>query len=653
MAKSKSKRQVKTQKNKTEEIGIDKWAEKHYNKIVWVSVVLSGIFSLFLFDLKIGVGGDDSTYIKRAFDLVKEGTFPSFQGPLYPILLSVFVLFAGINIPLLKSLSFVFIIIGIYFFFKAYEKRIETTILSLVGIIVSVNSMLLFFASQTYVEAFFFMQLSLNIFLFFRFFDTPEDRFINKTNWKSFIILAFSLFLLSLTKTIGFAYIIGLIAFLLFEKKWKQSGSLIAVFFGFSFLWNGIKRMIWGVGKIQFSNQATTLLQKNPYVPSEGTEDLMGFVQRFGDNCAIYLSKHLFAFFDLREVTSKPNFAFLILAVILISFALFSVLKKNRYLLFTASTMLAMLFVSFVVLQKIWDTPRLVLPFIPFLSLFIFGGLYNTPWKKVSQINKFLVPLVLIILLFSTLRKTIEEVQKERTGIQAYLAGKKLKGYSPDWVNFIKMSEWAAKNTPDSVMIACRKPSISFLYTGRKFFGIYRIPMHEEEAYFADLKAKNTRFVVVDEKKLGKLKIDPRLLFPWKSYLSALYAGSLGTSDKSESRFYGVYTISDTKAEQLLDVLKANGVQFEDSEQLLKQLEKYKSTMMIIKPDELLTQLRERNAKYIIMANLRKYEQHKSPFTINTIRRYMFYVQHKYPSIFRQIGEVGVDEKATLFEVMF
>jgi hypothetical protein len=62
-----------------------------------------------LFDIRVSLSGDDSEYILRAYNFI-HGEFPTFQGPLYPIVLSPFIALFGISLPLLKMLSALFLL---------------------------------------------------------------------------------------------------------------------------------------------------------------------------------------------------------------------------------------------------------------------------------------------------------------------------------------------------------------------------------------------------------------------------------------------------------------------------------------------------------------------------------------------------------------
>ena len=50
--------------------------------LFWLGLGMTILFSLLLFDLKVSDGGDDSSYIVRAYEFIKNGVFPTFQGPL-------------------------------------------------------------------------------------------------------------------------------------------------------------------------------------------------------------------------------------------------------------------------------------------------------------------------------------------------------------------------------------------------------------------------------------------------------------------------------------------------------------------------------------------------------------------------------------------
>ena len=127
---------------------------------------------MLLFNLRISEGGDDSTYIIRAYKFLKQGTYPSYQGPLYPVFLSFIIgISGGIKLGLLKFTSFIFMLVFYPLFFNAYKDRIPPLTLFAAFLIISVNSFILYFASQTYSEAMFMALTGWFFLLFFNYLD--------------------------------------------------------------------------------------------------------------------------------------------------------------------------------------------------------------------------------------------------------------------------------------------------------------------------------------------------------------------------------------------------------------------------------------------------------------------------------------------------
>ena len=65
-------------------------------------------------------------------------------------------------------------------------------------------------------------------------------------------------------------------------------------------------------------------------------------------------------------------------------------------------------------------------------------------------------------------------------------------GLTPDWINYIKMSKFSAEKLPEDVVIGCRKPSISFIYSnGRDFKGIYRFKVMSIDTMLNNMSSEN------------------------------------------------------------------------------------------------------------------------------------------------------------------
>ena len=141
----------------------------------WALFGITLLTSVLLFDPRVSAGGDDSAYIIMAHDFLNDFAFPGFMGPLYPMFLSVIEVIFGMSVKAFKIFSMLSILGCVYFMFKAFRKHIPSTLLFITLTLTSVNSHVLYFASQTYSEAFYMFMQSLLIFVFFKFFVDNEE----------------------------------------------------------------------------------------------------------------------------------------------------------------------------------------------------------------------------------------------------------------------------------------------------------------------------------------------------------------------------------------------------------------------------------------------------------------------------------------------
>jgi len=527
----------------------DQFFDKKSTLFLLISFFFTLLFSFLLFNFRVSEAGDDSAYILRAYDFIKEFKFPTFQGPLYPIFLSLFIFIFGLNITLLKSISLVSILAHLYLFYKAFKGSVSSFLLVFILIIISFNGHLLYYSSQTFSEAFFMMLQALFFFYFFKYFVSVDKIPGIKFYWGKYLLLGTLLLSLGLTRSIGYGAFLSVVIFFIITMRWK---ALVYSTGGFLInygIFGIIKRFLFNSSGSQFDTQINRLIQKDPFNVSKGNENLIGFINRFFDNSNLYLSKHLFRFIGFRPEATDTKVFLTILIYVLFIVALYFAFKKNRYLLFTGIYLAILVGITFIIVQARWDQSRLIIIYLPLILLFLFSGIYYLSEIKSLRILQGLLPIILIILFFSNLQLTVDKVKKNEDYLTSHLSGNKFYGMTPDWINYIKMSQWAADNLPKDAVIACRKPSISFIYAKRKFYGIYRI------------KSKD--------------------------------------------------------------------------------------------PDELLQNLKENNVQYVIMASLRKYPKQKTKYTINTVKRYLYYIQQKYPQKILFVKQIGVNEKAYLFKVVY
>nr|WP_321450330.1 glycosyltransferase family 39 protein [uncultured Carboxylicivirga sp.] len=458
-----------------------------------LSILLSvfSLMSFLLFNLRVSIGGDDSTYIMRAVSFINEGVYPSFQGPVYPMFLSIFIAIFGIKLGLLKLTSFVLMLAGLYGFYHTFKSRVSYWLIFTTMLILCASSYFIFFTSQTYSEALFFALQIIVFLLLFKDVDTEND-----FNWKNIVVLGFLIVVGYLTRTVGIGTLIAVLIFYIINKNYKSAGAVlltsIVILFGLLFL----KNLIWHNGFFE-GGQASTLVYKHPYDKTQGLETFGGYFTRFVDNSNLYLGKNLLKMTGLKDGASITyNGLITCLLYGLFIFGFIKSFKENKYLQFTAIYIAVMLGITFIVLQKIWDQYRLIVPFFPFILLMIFYSL-----NKLRQAVKLKVLGYLFagLVAYSTLSSFVVSFNKvDLMTLRKNINGDKLLGYTDDWVNYLSMAEYVNNKLPKDAYVAVRKPNMARLYAdGRKFYGIYRFDTQDPDKLLQLLKDKQVTHIIM------------------------------------------------------------------------------------------------------------------------------------------------------------
>jgi hypothetical protein len=461
---------------------LDKWVEERLNLVFYLSLLFAIIFGGFLFELKISTGGDDSHYIEMANDFIKGRSFPSWHGPLYPIFLSLPMLIFGVKVFALKMFSFVFILAHLVFFYLTFKRQVSPTILALVMLIISINSSILYFSSQTYSEAMYMFLQSLVIYLFAKNFLAfrNESQFNFKIQAFPWFVLGFFVFLMSITRDIGIMVLVAIVFVLLTDKKLKASlvvmGSYIAFFIPFKLY----KSIVWHTGS---QRPFSEILLKNFYSPADGYEDFTGMVVRIFENARLYFSKHFMIALGLHDPFSVEK-SWMVTGIVIFLFliSLYFAFKKSKIMLFIAVYLLTAIAATFFALQQSWDQMRMIIIYVPMLLLILAWGVQQFSESRKLAFLSILLPLLLVFVFFKTMGHSVEKMKMNNKVLSKNLSGNMYYGFTPDWQNYLLMSKWVGENIPDTAVVASRKPSMSFIYShGRDFYGMYRFPTHEPE----------------------------------------------------------------------------------------------------------------------------------------------------------------------------
>lgn len=436
--------------------------------------ILTALFSVLLFDVKMSNANDDSMYVNVAWRVTKNiSSMYSANAPLYPLFLSIPITLFGLKIILLKSLSMIFMLLNIVLMYYAFRDRVNNFVLMMALLTTAINSYFMYFASMTFNEAFFLCLQSLFFLLLFRYYDSITSTKSLRDTWKKWLLLGFMMLVLSLAKNLAILAIVVLVIFLLWDKKYIQAGYAAVSFLIFKAGLQVFNAVFIG-NMSQYSNQTRLLFQVDPYNASKGEETFSGFVNRFFQNGNLYLSRRLFQVLGFQaEDSMKVNGTLVFFcAVIFLFTVIFIIRNKDKVLLFLSIYTAVMLAATFVVLQVQWDQPRFVMVFVPLLLMTVYGG-WNYFLKNKNTVLQLLFIAVAFVTLFAGLFSTLQKSADHYTVLKRNLSGDIYYGYTPDWVNYLKMSAWCGDSLPEGSIAGARKAPMSFIYAkGKTFYGL-------------------------------------------------------------------------------------------------------------------------------------------------------------------------------------
>ncbi|HXC03344.1 MAG TPA: hypothetical protein VNZ86_01255 [Bacteroidia bacterium] len=500
---------------------LDSWIAKNGKGLLVFLLILTGLFSLLLFSMRISEGGDDATYIKAGFDYSRHFTtfYYTFNAPGYPMFLSLPLAIFGLNITLLKFLSLLFYFFGAYFLYKGLQGKIRGVLLFPVMFIMAVNAYAQYYASQTYNEAFFFFFQGLFVYVFFRLttlLETASGPFYQP--WKKWLALGILLFILAFIKNAAIVAVPAVMLYFLIDRKFLSSLMTLISYLVIKLPFELIKRLIWG-NISQFSAQGNILSLKDPYDKTKGYEDMAGYAGRLFDNMDIYLGKRMWEILGVFgkdppvDDGSKSLYAFLAKIVLLVFLILFIVQLVRRkdmptlfILIYTGITLLT----SFIALQARWDQPRIIIILLPFLVYLILYSLLGIMERSSLGSGFFLV--ISLLLCISSLLSSFKRIGDNLPNLSKNIRGDIYAGYTPDWVNFLRMSRWCADNLPKDALVASRKAPMSFIYgKGKEFYPVYRVIAYDTVSHQSDPDSVLAIFkkAGVTHVMLASLRIDP------------------------------------------------------------------------------------------------------------------------------------------------
>jgi hypothetical protein len=492
---------------------LDGWLEKHDKKIFFSLLFFSTLFSLLLFDSKVSEGGDDSGYIQRAWEFLHEGKYPYFQGPGYPVFLSLFVKIFGLKVIALKFFSVLCQIGFVWFTYKAFVKRIPYTVLFALIAFISFNDYIQYYASQTFTETFFLFIQSVCIYVLFKITESvdPSETFVEglKKNYLKWLMFGIMFVLLSISKSIAFVSIIGVVLYFLFNRNYKHAVYAIIAFGLIRVIYQLLATSLFGPPD---SNQLEMMLRKELYKPAAGHEDVSGMITRFFNNFNTYISLHMYRIMNLRSKDTLviiPALSYV--SAIILGICAFISFRINKYVFFSCLYLIVLCGGIFFGVQAANMQDRLIIIVMPLIFLVLFFGAYEV--AKKSSMAQSIVVIFAAFMLIVTIGKSSFIAQKNFTALKKNLAGDIYYGYTPDWENFLKMSKYCADSLPDSVQVLSRKPNMSFIYgNGKKFVGQFWVTTTNADSVKMEWQSKKVEYVILPNLRMNPKKNNGRII---------------------------------------------------------------------------------------------------------------------------------------------
>ncbi|MBN1990594.1 MAG: hypothetical protein JW783_14415 [Bacteroidales bacterium] len=475
------------------------------NGILLVSTILFIILALLNFRVTISTGGDDSWYIIAARNFVNQKSFPAWHGALYPLVLSPLILAFGINIILFKLISIALTALGIYLTGYVWKSRVNPWIWLWAVILGALNTQTHLLASTTYSEPLFILMQALTFWAFFRVDTLDLTGGLNREHTISFALLGLTLFLLGLTRNIGHGATIAVLLYFICTQSFKKGTYTLLALLLFQVPFSLYKRVAWRAQNIGFESQLKAMLYKDFYHPDQGTENAVGLFIRFWQNALQYISKHLVEFFTggVVQISQPSVMVTLILIALFVTTLVIAIRQKQRSILLLGLYLAITIAGTFVTQQVSWNQGRLMLVYLPLLTIFLGYGADTLIRSSIARVFRKPLLIVLISLCAITnLKSSLHSV--DLMTLKENLSGDKYCGFSPDWQNYLKLCSWVGKHVSPSEVVACRKPNMAEIYANRSFKGIYKIPSKHPDTLQANLNKEGIAYVVV-----GSLRTDP------------------------------------------------------------------------------------------------------------------------------------------------
>jgi hypothetical protein len=281
------------------------------------------------------------------------------------------------------------------------------------------------------------------------------------------------------------------------------------------------------------------------------------------------------------------------------------------------------------------------------LLIVIVWGVHQISLNRRYTFTGIVLLILLVMIFFRTIDQTIDKIKVNRKILSKNINGNLYYGFTPDWQNYLRMSEWVGKNIPADKVVASRKPSMSYIYSqGREFYGMYRVPTEEPRDFITRLEGRTGELVVFPNSAV-EANMPANIQWAIKRANVAYVAEG--------SEVLGLYSFKGQQGNEVVQSLYKHNVTPFSTDSLFNRISQSRQNCFAISPDTLIGTLKKNRVEYIIVANLRANPNANTGNIINNIQRYLYFVELKYPGIIELVHQIGANESepAWLYHVNY
>jgi hypothetical protein len=417
------------------------------------------VLSIFLFDPKLFIGGDNIRYIVLAESISSGKGYRDLTKPdepqytLYPpgfslLLVPVIALF-GPNVLLLKIIPLL-CGLGAFLFFcllaqEIFDRRSIYPILAALSLPILINN------NHWILSEMPFICFSLGGLYFF------QKYLGKKTTVNLVLFTVFSVYAV-LIRSAGITLVAALALYLLVKRDFRALLILLAVFIPIMVLWTLRNSSIPGMNTYDY-----WFLKKNPYVDESPRIGLGDFFKRLGFNLNFYT----FTIFPSVIFSAfQAPFLLTICGVILTAAVITGIVIRIKnfnyldwYLIFSLVIVLTW--------SETWSSERFLLPILSVLVFYVFFGFY---WLDRRLKSRYFIPVITGAIIIVNLYTIFFQGKQAVNDNLQYLRGDRYAGYSVDWRRYFEAIDWIKRNVPENQVIMARKPEFVYFLSGHKSF---------------------------------------------------------------------------------------------------------------------------------------------------------------------------------------